>query len=146
MNSIKTITVKRPVTIKTVVTDEFKNQVNEEVAKEIHLIDSQIMQLELQSKQIQDQIESYGASYGEEGTGQIENALAEINSRLKQMGALKQELQMQKESVSHLALENVVVTGSLENYVELSIGENIYEKFKEAEILVRNGIIQEINA
>ena len=50
----------------------------------------------------------------------------------------------QKESISHLALNNVIITGSLENYVELRTGENIYDKFHEAEILVKDGVIQEI--
>lgn len=143
MNSIK---VKRPVTIKTVVTDSFKKQAVDEINKEVHLLDSQIMQLELQNKQIQDQAAGYSASYGGEGTDQIQKAISEISARLQQMTMLKQELQSQKDSIGHLALDNVIVTGSLENYVELQLGENIYEKFKDAEIIIRDGIIQEINA
>jgi len=142
MDSIK---VKRPVTIKTIVTEGFKTQAVEEINKEVHLLDSQIMQLELQNKQIQDQASGY-ATYGAENSEQIQKAIEEISSRLQQMSMLKQELFSQKESINHLALENIVVTGSLENYVDLKIGENIYEKFKEAEIVVRDGIIQEINA
>lgn len=143
MNSIQ---VKRPVTIKTIVTDVFKKQAVEEINKEMHLLDSQIMQLELQNKQIQDQASGFSSAYGGENSEQIQQALAEISARLQQMTMLKQELQSQRESISHLALENAVVTGSLENYVELQIGENIYEKFKEAEIIVRDGIIQTIRA
>jgi len=142
---VSSIKVKRPVTIKTVVTDVFKKQTVDEINKEMHLLDSQIMQLELQNKQIQDQ--AAGSSiYGGDNSEQIQQALAEISARLQQMTMLKQELQSQKESIGHLALENVVVTGSLENYVELQIGENIYEKFKEAEIIVRDGVIQTIRA
>lgn len=143
VNSIK---VKRPVTIKTVVTQDFKKQANEEINKEIHLLESQIMQLELQNKQIQDQAANYSAMYGEESSQQIQQALDEFAQRLQQMSVLKQELQSQRDSINHLALENIVVTGSLENYVELAIGENIYQKFKTAEILVRDGIIEEIKA
>lgn len=141
----KTIKVKRPVTIKTVVTDMFKKQASEEIGKEIHLIDTQIMQLELQNKQIQDQAFNLSASYGEEATKQIQAALEEISSRLEQMSALKQELAGQRDNLNHMALNNVVVTGSLENYVELKVGENIYDRFRNAEILVKDGIIQEIN-
>ena len=60
------------------------------------------------------------------------------------MNTFKQELHAQKESINRLANNNVIVTGSLENYVELNIGENIYDKFKNAEIIVKDGIIQEI--
>ena len=138
------IRVKRPVTIKTIVTQGFKTQAADEINKEIHLLDTQIMQLELQNKQIQDQATSYSAIYGEENATQIQQALDELSQRLQQVSALKQQLQSQKESINHLAVDNVVVTGSLENYVELNVGENIYEKFKDAEILVRDGVIQEI--
>lgn len=140
----KTIKVKRPVKIKTIVTDKFKQQAQEELAKEIHLLDSQIMQLELQSRQIQEQASEYTGLYGEKSFDQIQQALNDITTRLQQMGELKNELISQKESISHISLNNIIVTGSLENYVELKTGENIYEKFREAEILVKDGIIQEI--
>jgi prefoldin subunit 5 len=144
MNTDKIIRVKRPVTIKTIVTDQFKKQANEEINKELHLLENQIMQLELQNKQIQDQASGYSSAYGEEGSKQIHDALNELTNRLQQMTQLKQELQSQKDSINHLAHENIVVTGSLENYFDLKIGENIYDKFKDAEILVKDGIIQDI--
>lgn len=141
---MKSIRVKRPIKIKTIVTDKFKQQVQEEISKEIHLLDSQIMQLELQSKQIQDQMSEFSSLYGDHSVDQIQQALEEIAKRLQQISELKNEMVSQKESISHLALNNVIITGNLENYVELKTGENIYEKFREAEILVKDGIIQEI--
>ncbi len=138
------IRVKRPIKIKTVVTDKFKQQVQEELNKEIHLLDSQILQLELQSKQIQDQASEFAGLYGENNLEQIQIALEDIAKRLQQMSELKNEMVSQKNSISHLALNNVIITGSLENYVELRTGENLYDKFREAEILVKDGIIQEI--
>jgi len=141
---LKTIKVKRPVKIKTVVTDNFKKQAQEELGREIHLLNGQIVQLELQSKQIQDQVSEFSSMYGENNIDQIQQALNEIAIKLQQMSELKMELTMQKESISRLALNNIVITGSLENYVELKTGENLYDKFKEAEIIVKDGIIQEI--
>ncbi|MDD3149709.1 MAG: YlqD family protein [Candidatus Gastranaerophilales bacterium] len=136
------IKVKRPVTIRTVVTKDFKKQATEEILKEIHLIESQIMQLELQNQQMQNQM--YSAGFNNEKLEHIQNELNEISAKLEQMTFFKQELQTQKESINHIGLENIIVTGSLENYVELSIGENIYDKFKNAEIIVKDGIIQDI--
>jgi len=141
---MKSIRVKRPVKIKTVVTDKFKMKAQDELSKEIQLLDSQIMQLELQTKQIHDQASEFSALYGDQNVEQIQSALEDIARRLLQMSELKQELTTQKESIFHLALNNVIITGSLENYVDLKQGENIYEKFREAEIIVKDGIIQEI--
>lgn len=140
----KSIKVKRPIKIKTIVTDKFKQQAQEELSREIHLLDSQIMQLELQSKQIHDQTSEFSDLYGNHSVDQIQQALEDIARRLQQMGELKHEMISQKDSISHLALNNVIITGSLENYVELKTGENIYEKFHEAEIIVKDGVIQDI--
>ncbi len=141
----KVIKVKRPVTIKTVVTTGFKKQATDELSKELQLLDSQIMQLELQNKQIIDQSQGFTGALGDDNSKQIQQAIIEISQKLDQLATLKLELQTQKESINHLALNHVIVTGSLENYVELKIGENLYEKFKEAEILIKDGVIQEIN-
>ncbi len=141
----KTIRVKRPVKVKTVVTEGFKQQAKDELDKEIRLIDNQIMQLELQSKQIQDQVSGVSSAfYGEHDMEQIQQSLEDIMRRIQQMGELKQELQFQEDNIDHLTLNNVIITGSLENYVELKPGENLYEKFKDAEIIVKDGIIQDI--
>ncbi len=141
----KTIRVKRPVKVKTVVTEGFKQQAKDELNKEIRLIENQIMQLELQSKQIQDQISGVSSAfYGEHDIEQIQQSLDEIIRRIQQMGELKQELVFQGDNIDHLTLDNVIITGSLENYVELKPGENLYEKFKDAEIIVKDGIIQDI--
>ncbi len=143
--NLKSIKVKRPVKVKTVVTDSFKQQAKEEINKEIRLIENQIMQLELQSKQIQDQVTGGLSGYFAEGSlDQVQQALDDVIQRLQQMGELKQELQFQRENIDHLSLNNVIITGSLENYVELKPGENLYDKFKEAEILVKDGVIQDI--
>ncbi len=141
----RSIRVKRPVKVKTIVTDSFKQQAKDEINKEIRLIDNQILQLELQSKQIQDQLTgASSAYYGDQNNEQIQQSLEEIMRRLQQMSELKQEMHFQQENIEHLSTDNVIVTGSLENYVDLKLGENLYEKFKEAEIIIKDGIIQDI--
>lgn len=138
------IKVKRPITIKTIVTEQFKRQTEDELNKELHMLENQILQLELQNKQIQDQAASYASMYSGNEAKQIQEALTEIAAKIQQMNIFKQELHSQRESINHMTLDNMIITGSLENYVELSVGENIYDKFKEAEIIIKDGIIQEI--
>jgi prefoldin subunit 5 len=142
---VYSIKVKRPVLIKTIVTNEFKKQTTDELMNEMQLLDSQIMHLELQNRQIQDQFSSMGYIH-EENKQYVNKAIEEIRTRLEQLSSLKNELNSHKESINHLALNNVIITGSLENYVELKVGENIYDKFKGAEILIKDGIIQEIRS
>lgn len=142
---MRKIKVKRPVTIKTIVTTSFKEDAANELSKEIHLLDNQILQLELQNKQILDQFNNLGINSNTEENDQVKDAIDDISQKLQQMTSLKQELLSQRDTIQHIALDNLIVTGSLENYVELEIGQNIYETFKGAEIIVKDGIIQEIN-
>ncbi len=140
----KSLKIKRNITVKTIVTEEFKKNSSQEINKELQLIDSQIMQLELQSKQMQDQLANdFSAS---ENAPQIRQALTEISQRLTQYAGVKQELLQQRENINSLETGNLINTGSLENYVEISVGDNIYEKYKTASIIVKDGIIQEIRA
>jgi hypothetical protein len=138
------ILVKRPVTIKTIVTSKFKDEATEELTKEIHLVDNQILQLELQNKQIVNQADAFGGHLGSENAKQIHSALNDISQKLQQMSSVKQELISQRDTIKDIALNNVIVTGSLENYVEIEIGQNIYDVFKKAEIIVRDGVVEDI--
>lgn len=142
---VYSIKVKRPVIVKTIVTEGFKKQASEELLKEMHLLDSQIMQLELQSRQIHDQFSSMGL-LDEENKNYVHRALEDVHSKLEQLSVLRNELNTHKESIAHLALNNIIITGSLENYVELKIGENLYDKFKDAEIIIKDGVIQDIRS
>jgi len=140
----KSIKIKRNVTVKTIVTEEFKKNSNHEINKELQLLDSQIMQLELQSKQMQDQLANdFSAT---ENAPQLRQAVMEISQRLAQLAGLKQELLTQRENINGLEIGNLINTGSLENYVEIAVGDNIYEKYKTAHIIVKDGIIQDIMA
>ncbi|MFA6988665.1 MAG: YlqD family protein [Candidatus Gastranaerophilaceae bacterium] len=138
------ILVKRPVTIKTIVTPKFKEDASNELTKEIHLLDNQMLQLELQNKQIMDQTGALGIQIGHDNAKQIQEALNDISQKLQQMSSLKQELISQRDTIKDIALNNVIVTGSLENYVEIKIGENIYDVFKKAEIIIKDGVIEDI--
>ena len=57
---------------------------------------------------------------------------------------MKQELVAHHDDFDRLPLEEEVVTGMLDNYFELKIGDNLYDKVKDAEIIVRDGIIEKI--
>jgi len=138
----KSLKIKRNITVKTIVTEEFKKNSSQEINKELQLLDSQIMQLELQSKQMQDQLANdFSVS---ENAPQIRQAINEISQRLTQYAGVKQELLQQRENINGLEPGNLINTGNLENYVEISVGDNIYEKYKTASIIVKDGIIQEI--
>ena len=126
-NSVDKIFIKRSVTVKTILTKKFKEETEEEFLREIALIDDQILQTESRIRQRQDTVLSN-----------------ELSHKLEQLVFLKQELVDHHNDFDRLPLEEEVVTGMLDNYFELKIGDNLYDKVKDAEIIVRDGIIEKI--
>lgn len=126
-NSVDKIFIKRSVTVKTILTKKFKEETEEEFLREIALIDDQILQTESRIRQRQDTVLSN-----------------ELSHKLEQLVFLKQELVDHHNNFDRLPLEEEVVTGMLDNYFELKIGDNLYDKVKDAEIVVRDGIIEKI--
>ena len=126
-NSVDKIFIKRYVTVKTILTKKFKEETEEEFLREIALIDDQILQTESRIRQRQDTVLSN-----------------ELSHKLEQLVFLKQELVDHHNDFDRLPLEEEVVTGMLDNYFELKIGDNLYDKVKDAEIVVRDGIIEKI--
>ena len=121
------IFIKRSVTVKTILTKKFKEETEEEFLREIALIDDQILQTESRIRQRQDTVLSN-----------------ELSHKLEQLVFLKQELVDHHNNFDRLPLEEEVVTGMLDNYFELKIGDNLCDKFTDAEIVVRDGLIEKI--
>lgn len=136
------ILIKRPVTIKTIVTQKFKAETEEEFLRELNLIDVQIMQIEKQIREFQDNQQYSKRTDFIEKMGM---SIDDVTRKLEQLVFLKQELIEHNDTIENLKLEEHVITGNLENYFELKVGDNLYDKFKVAEIIVRDGIIEEIN-
>jgi hypothetical protein len=57
---------------------------------------------------------------------------------------LKEEMQGQNQALSELPVGSVVTQFTVENPVEVRIGENIFQRLEGGEILVKDGVIQEI--
>lgn len=139
-----TIKIKRPVVIKTIVTEQFKREALEELKKELSLLDSQILEMESQQRQFISRLDEISDQHSHPDFSFLKETTNGISEKLESLCLIRKNVYNQQESVDNLILGNVVVTGSLESFSELSEGDNIYEKFHESEIIVKDGIIQEI--
>lgn len=141
----ESLKVKRQIVVKTIVTDKFKNGAQNELLDEIKLIDDQINHFQVQLNQVIQQFQQNSTTGFSVGPQEAEQIMNELNLKLQQLVALKQNLQFQIENIKTAKEGEIVVTGSLENYTELKPGDNIYEKLLNNEILVKDSLIQEIN-
>jgi len=137
------VMVKRQVTVKTVVTSAFRERAKTELSQEVTQIDGQLNQLQAAYQQTLQQLETLSA--------QGQNVLPQRQQLEQQAGAEQQKLSMLKEEVIKQlgALDTVsdgatVITGLLDSWVDLSIGDNIYEKVRDTIIIVTDGVITAI--
>jgi hypothetical protein len=57
---------------------------------------------------------------------------------------MKEEMTGQLQALTELPIGSVITQFTVENPVEVRVGENIFQRLEGGEILVKDGVIQEI--
>lgn len=132
------IELKRVVMVKAIVTESFKQNLIKELERAISNLDAQAAQMEERSK-------SYLEGLKKKGLMQKASSFKhQINDEKAKQAAAKSDLLMKIEEAKKLQLGSEFVQGPLEGPVDVGIGDNLYKKVGGAEIIVEDGIIQEI--
>jgi chromosome segregation ATPase len=138
------VQLKRQVTVKTKVTDSFRSRAHGELNNELKLIDTQLQQLEAQYQYSLQQLEKV-AQQGQNVQQQLQQLNQEAQQKRSQLASLKMQVSSELGNLDKLENGQYIVTGMLENLVEVRVGENIYDKLQNAEILVEDGIVTSIS-
>lgn len=134
----KAIELKRVVMVKAIVTEAFKGNLVRELERAVGNIDAQ-------TGQITDRSKAYLDSLKEKGLMQKAAAFKhKMNEEKERQSAAKADLMMKIEEAKKLQLNTEFVQGPLEGPVDVEVGDNLYKKVGGAEILVKDGIVQEI--
>jgi len=132
------IELKRVVMVKAIVTEAFKQNLVKELERAVANIDAQTAQMDGRSKAYLDNLKKKGMM---QKAAAFKHQMEEERSR---QAAAKSDLMMKIEDAKKLQLGSEFVQGPLEGPVDVSIGDNLYKKVGGAEIIVKDGIIQEI--
>src|SRR6185436_9659302 len=140
-----TIQLKRPVMIKAIVTEVFKTNANAEIQNALQQLDLQLQQLEFQSKRAIGDLEKRMTDPGAGITrAQVDGLRGQIDTERNRLAGMKTELLQRMEVIKQLELGSEFVQGTVDNYVEVKKGENLYEKMSNTEVIVKDGVIVEI--
>jgi phage host-nuclease inhibitor protein Gam len=140
------IQLMRQVAVKAIVTENFKNQVESEIKRNLEQLDAELQQLEFRSKRsIADIEKKYGSNLPEESKVQIQTIKNQLESERARLTQLKAEMQEQNKALSNLAVGSMVTQFTVENSVEVKVGENIFQRLEGGSIIVKDGVIQEIH-
>lgn len=140
-----TVQLKRQVTVKTIVNDDFRKRAGQELDQELKLIENQTQQLDAQYQETMQQLEKIAQS-GQNVQKQLQQLSQEAENKRKQLATIKMQLSTQQANLNKSSNGDLVVTGVLDNYITVGIGDNLYDKLSNAEMIVEDGVVKEIRA
>jgi uncharacterized protein involved in exopolysaccharide biosynthesis len=140
---INSIQLKRQVTVKSVVTESFRSKAKGELADELKLIESQLEQLENQYQATLKQIEDM-AKMGQNVSMHLEQLNREAQEKRNQLANVKMQVATNLANLDRVQNGDMVVTGVLENFVEVKLGDNIYEMLRGSEVIIEDGVVKSI--
>ena len=144
MTQKETLTIKRSISIKAVVTSTWKEDAENELSKAISGTDQQLSQLEQEGQQVVSNIRSQSINpldpRVQEQVGQIQQQVAGKRNELEEQ---KRNLLQQQKQVRELKLDDIVEQGQVDSFCEVSVGDDLIKKMQ-VSITVKDGIIQSI--
>jgi hypothetical protein len=142
---VEAIQLMRQVAVKAIVTENFKNQVGSEISRNLQQIDAELQQLEFKAKRAVADIEKRSIQpLSADTKAQIDSIRQQVETEKVRLMQLKEEMTGQNQALAELPLGSVVTQFTVENPVEVRLGENIFQRLEGGEILVKDGVIQEI--
>jgi hypothetical protein len=140
------ITIKRNITVRAVVTPRWKEDAERELSTALANLDQQLAQLEQEGQQVIDEIRRQSANpldpRVQEQVGSVQQQVAAKRSEFDEQ---KRQVLEQQRQVRDLEFEQVVEQGQIESFVDVAVGDNLVLKLQAA-VLVRDGVIEAIES
>jgi hypothetical protein len=131
------LTIKRPVQVTVIVTEEFKQELAEELQEAADNTQRRIEQMEFQGRRALADVQRTD----------LNQAMAlrqQLEAEKKKYEALKKEMLDRLEEVKGLQLDSEYPRGTLEGVVEVKAGDNLFDKLSKAQVVIKDGVVQEI--
>ena len=145
METKNSISIKRSIAIKAVVTPTWKEDAEKELSKAISNIDQQVSQLEHEGQQIVNNIRSQSVNpldpRVQEQVSQVQQQVAAKRNEIEEQ---KRNLLQQQSQVRELKMDEIVDQGQVDSFCDVTVGDNLIEKMQ-VSITVKDGVIQSID-
>ena len=145
METKNSISIKRSIAIKAVVTPTWKDDAEKELSKAISNIDQQLSQLEQEGQQIVNNIRSQSVNpldpRVQEQVSQVQQQVAAKRNEIEEQ---KRNLLQQQSQVRELKMDDIVDQGQVDSFCDVTVGDNLIEKMQ-VSITVKDGVIQSID-
>ena len=145
MTTKDSISIKRSIAIKAIVTPIWKQDAENEISKAISSTDQQLSQLEQEGQQVVSNIRSQAANpldpRVQDQVGQIQQQIAAKRNEFEEQ---KRNLLQQQNQVRDLKMDDIVDQGQIDSFCNVTVGDNLIKKMQ-VSITVKDGIIQSID-
>ena len=136
--------LKRPVTIKAIVTAQWKEEVTQQLQKQVVQLDQQMQQLEMQGKRTIEEISMQAQDPANmQIKKQVENIHGQVNQKKAEMLEKKNNFLQQLQQIQLLDLDQEVVQAQMESFFRLEKGDNLVKKLN-VEVVLRDGVVEDI--
>ncbi len=138
------LVLKRAINIKAVVTDRWKDEVQQQLQAQINQIDGQLQQLDSQGQRAIAEIQKQSLQPpGPQTLQQIENIQLQVNEKKSELLEQKNQSLQNLQQVQILELGQEVTQLQVEGFFSVGVGDNLVNKMQ-VEILLRDGVVEEI--
>ena len=145
METKNSISIKRSIAIKAVVTPTWKEDAEKELSKAISNIDQQLSQLEQEGQQIVNNIRSQsGNPLDPRVQEQVSQVQQQVAAKRNEIEEQKRNLLQQQSQVRELKMNEIVDQGQVDSFCDVTVGDNLIEKMQ-VSITVKDGVIQSID-
>ena len=145
MTQKDTVSIKRTIAIKAVVTPSWKEDADRELSKAISAMDKQLSKLEQEGQQVVSNIRNQSANpldpRVQDQVGKIQQQVAAKRNELEEQ---KRKLLQQQIQIRELKIDQIVDQGQIDSFCDVSVGDNLIKKMQ-VSITVKDGIIQTID-
>ena len=136
--------LKRPVTIKVIVTPRWKEEAQQQLQAQMVQIDAQIQQLESQGQRAIAEIQRQSLiPLPPADAQQIDNIQIQVNQQKSEFLEQKNQYLQQLQQIQLLELNQEVAQAQLESFFRVEKGDNLVAKMN-VELVLRDGIVEEI--
>ena len=144
MSDGTTLSIKRSITVRAVVTPSWKEEAEKELSNAISTTDQQLSQLEQEGQQVVNDVRSQSANpldpRVQEQVVQVQQQVATKRAELEEQ---KRNLLQQQTQVRELEMEQIVEQGQIESFCDLKVGDSLISKMQVA-VVVRDGLVESI--
>ena len=144
MSDGATLSIKRTIAVRAVVTPAWKEEAERELSNAIATTDQQLAQLEQEGQQVVDEVRRQSANpldpRVQEQVAQVQQQVAAKRAELEEQ---KRNLLQQQAQVREVEMEQIVEQGQIESFCDLKVGDNLVSKMQAA-VVVRDGVVESI--